>query len=554
MTKLERLRVENLALISLAELELDEGLNVLTGETGAGKTMLAKALEVLLGAKAPREVVRPGAEAAYIEAEFAVDGDLELSAEMEEIIADNPGQITLARRIAAEGRSRCMVNGRTVSLEALRLIAGRLVAFYGQHEGRKLMMERTQVELLDRSGDGRGSQLLLAYNNALRQARSDSRELTKLEHTQASDDREVELARFELQEIEELEPRQGEEAELITELSFLSGAEEGRQVCVRASAELGSEGGALEFVSRVGSDMRRHEESMGLLPERVESVRLELEDIVSEIDGLGARWAADPERQRQVEERLATYQRLSRKHITSADGLIDTAAELRQKVDKVDAAPQLIKQAQERCRVSLEAAEQSAAKLSRWRAEQAGKLSAAIVSLLRELAMEEAAFEIVLEPLPGQGLARLSETGAERVVFYLQANPGIPAQPIDKVASGGEVSRLMLALVSEAGIGEQALLVLDEPDVGIGGNTAHGVGTRLSKLAESTQLLVISHLPQIAAKANRHFHLSKQSDGQTTHTTLRSLSEDERLDELCRMSGYSPDDTAAREAAQALLS
>jgi len=550
MSKLLSLKVENLALIAEAEIELCPGLNVLSGETGAGKTMLAKALEALLGAKITKGVVRPGAEAAYIEAVFSAPENLGGAEEIAELLDDLLGEeIVLARRITSSGRSRCLINGRTVSVETLREIASQLIAFYGQHEGRKLMVEQAQTSMLDRSGDSKGTLLLEKYRVARGQSRSAANQLKALKSAQQ--DRQLDLVRFELKELEDLNPKIAEEQQLMEELGLLAGATEGQQACWSAYQLLDSDKAACSQVLESARALESAGNPTKTIRERLESAYTELCDLASELQSLSHSWKADPHRQSEVETRLSDYARLSRKHTTIADQLIVVQNQLMEKILEADQVPLLIEEAEIQAAKAFQNALSAGTKLSKWRQSQAPKLSKAVGSVLQELAMEAAIFEVRLEPLLEKDLP---EYGLEAVVFYLQANPGLPAEPISQVASGGEVSRLMLALVSETGLEDQAVLVLDEPDAGIGGQTAHGVASRLVSLSKRTQLLVISHLPQIAARADRHFRLNKTTDGHSTETTIEVLSsQQEIIDQLCLMAGHDPSDSDARKAAQKML-
>jgi DNA repair protein RecN (Recombination protein N) len=551
---LVRLQVENLALIPQAELLLSPGLNVITGETGAGKTMLAKALEALLGGKTGKGVVRPGANAAYVEATFTLPSGWQAQGEAAEIAEDCQGEITLARRIAAEGRSRCLIEGRTVSVETLRDLAGQLIAFYGQHEGRKLMMEEAQVGMLDRSGNGEGTKLFHSYSEARAQARQAAKTLKAALASQQSAGRELELARFELSEMDELSPLANEELELIKELNHLSGAVEGQAACQDSYSLLEEESGAGAALLAAGKLTSQAGPELVEITSRIESLQLEVADISAQLDQLATKWEADPQRQADVERRLTDLGRLARKHGVSGNDLDQVWSRLQVTVAEGDQGPLATQQAELELQQASQKAVEAAQALSAWRQKRAPLLSKAVGAVLEELAMEGAKFDVRLTSLEGEGLKALGESGGEKVEFMLQANPGLPSEPISQVASGGEISRLMLALVAEAGLDGQAVLVLDEPDTGIGGHTGHGVGARLADLSDHTQLLVISHLPQIACKADRHFRLIKSTDGKQTTTSIEHLDSSELVvDELCRMSGHDPEDQTARKASQALL-
>jgi DNA repair protein RecN (Recombination protein N) len=556
--KLHSLRIQNLALIEQAQLDLHTGLNVLSGETGAGKTMLAKSLEVLLGARAPKSVVRPGADHAYIEALFDLPEDFTLATdddELAELLADSQGdQLSIARRIAAEGKSRCLINGRTVTLDALRAVANQLVAFYGQHEGRDLLLDKVQMQILDSFDDKKGKQLHLVYSADRLAALRAERNYQHLLQEQTQDSRQLDLARYELGELEEVTPQgEGEEDQLHGELQSLSGAVEGAAACSKAHSLLSTEDGAGAAIYQAQRELENIGGPVAEMSTRLESVLAEITDLENDLGRLSDSWEADPAKQAEIEGRLSLLNSLARKHGVAIDQLPEVKQRLQEQITKADQAPQTLQAAQQAAQQALEKANKSAISLSKWRKKQAPKLAERITGVLEELAMPGAKFDVQLVAYEGKGISALQASGAESVQFLLQANPGLPAEPLHRVASGGEISRLMLALIAEARPDEQAILVLDEPDVGLGGHTAHGVAARLQDLAQRSQLVVISHLPQIAARADRILCIEKQVSKDQTVTQVRTLEgEEEILDELCRMAGHKADDPAAREAARSL--
>lgn len=561
-----QLRVENLLLIEQAELALTPGLNVITGETGAGKTMLARALDLLLGARQIKNVVRPGCKEAYLEGLFHIPAGWLArfrGTEVEEVLEvdhDDPCELALARRISAQGRSRCLVNGRTVTLEVLRTLSADLLAFYGQHEQRNLMLDQHQARLLDRSGDAQGLKLFAAYTEARAEMLQAARELEQLEREQRLSEREVELARFELEELLSADLKPGEEQQLAEELAQLSEAGEGQLAAAGAQqllrgSDLGDQPAALDLLDQAIARLAHLNAPRAReLAERLEQVRVELDELARELSELADSWEADPQRQAEVEQRLQLIHRLCHKHRCSFQQLFERRAELERQVTSVDTLPERLEAARTRLDDAIRSTEAAAQKLSGWRAEQARRLAQAVTESLASLAMEGAIFSIQLEALRGGPLERLGEQGAERVVFMLQANPGIAAEPLAEVASGGELSRLMLSLTSHCPLNQDGLLVLDEPDSGLGGHTAHGVAERLALLAQSRQVLVISHLPQIAARADCHFVIEKHLHDAATSAQIRRLdTPQQRVEELCRMAGHNADDPAARQIAEQLL-
>lgn len=555
---LTQLRVENLLLIELAVLDLADGFNVITGETGAGKTMLTRALDLLLGARADRTVVRPGARETFVEATFTVPGGwLRTHApHLDDLVDLDAEEITLARRVTAAGRSRALVDGRTVTVEALRDVSARLIAFYGQHEQRQLMLEHVQASMLDRAGDGKGVALYEAYRKARRAALDAERARRALQEQASQQQRELDLARFELAELDELDPRPGEEQELLEELRRLSLAGQAGQACEVAMGALdGEQHGARAAVAAAERALRELDDPQArTLADRLSALDAELDDITREAFRLSESWPADPAREDEVARRLSTLQALSRKHRCSADELADRRAQLAEQVGRDDALPAQLEQAEARAAETLAATLAAGEALARWRAKAARALAKAVTADLPSLAFQGARFEVQLRALEGDGWRRLGEQGTEQVVFLLQANPGLPMEELARAASGGEASRLMLALIAHCPTVNDGLLVLDEPDAGIGGQTAHGVAQRLAHIGERQQVLVVSHLAQIAGRARAHFALNKHTSKDHTSTELYALEgEEARIDELCRMAGHDSADEDARKLAAGLL-
>jgi DNA repair protein RecN (Recombination protein N) len=565
---LQELRVENLLLIERAELRLGAGLNVLTGETGAGKTLLAHALDLLLGGRARRDIVSPGAAEAYVEGVF----DLPEWLAGDERVPGDAAEIVLARRVWPDGRTRAYVCGRAATQADLQELGGRLLSFYGQHEHRRLMLASAQLELLDAyCGEGQ-ARLRERLRGAHDLVRGLTDRATELRELAGSRDRELDLLTFELQEIEGAAPREGEDAELGAERDRLRNQEE---LCAAASfgvqslAGDGSDGArpAAELIAAAAGRLDAAAEldaALEPLAARLATLQYEAVDLSGELrgylDGL-ALDASDPARPtarlQEIEERLALLARLERKHGGTVADVLAHAERCRARRDELTGAETDL----ESVTAELTAAEHErdglAGRLAKARRRAAPRLAREVRDRLGELAMADARFEIALSPREGGCGPR----GADAIEMQIAPNAGGALAPLREVASGGELSRVMLALLSIAhgrgGDGDDparaGMLVFDEIDAGIGGHTARAVGEHLRTLAAGRQVLCITHLPQVAALGERHFTIVKDAAAAPARTTVTALEGDGIVEELVRMMGAAETDLAAGAHARELV-
>ena len=532
------LRVQNLLLIESAELRLGPGLNVITGETGAGKTVLAHALDLLLGGKPRPGIVRPGAEEAYVEGAFEANGE----------------EIVLGRRVSASGRSRAFLDGRTTTIDDLRELGSRFVAFYGQHEHRKLTVASAQLEALDAFCGAAQLATRDQYAAAHARVRELRAELAELRAAAGNRERDLDLLVFEIGEIEALGPNEDERAQLAVDRDRLRHLEGLRAASAGGAEVLAPESDApgaaplLAEAERLAGTVAGVDAELDGLTARLRALRIEAEDLAGELRRYELGLAAEPGRLEQVEERLDAYDRLERKHGGSVASVLDHLERCRRERDRLENAEVSIDDA-ERSLAEAEQEEQAlATKLSKARGKAAPALAERVRTELAELAMEDASFEVHLH-----AREELATTGAEQVEFLIAPNPGVPAAPLRDTASGGELSRVMLGLMSVASTGGPATLVFDEVDAGVGGQTARAVGDRLRALADGRQVVCITHLPQIASLAERHFRIEKHSAGDLARTTVERLENELVLDELCRMLGADAEDAGARKHAEELL-
>jgi DNA repair protein RecN (Recombination protein N) len=553
------LRVENLLLIERAELRLGPGLNVLTGETGAGKTVLAHALDLLLGGKPRSGIVRPGASEAYVEGVFALDDDLR--AELGDRLPADAEEVVLARRVSAEGRTRASLGGRSATAADLRDTGGRLVSFYGQHEHRKLMLAAAQLDILDGFCGPAQAERRAAFAVLHARERALAAELEELRARAGARDRELDLLEWELEEIDLAAPSAEEEAALTAERErarHLAGLLGAAGAGVEALSPEAGTGGAIEALSGAAAALEAMagvDAELDALAVRLSGLAVEADDVAGELrrygeavgEGDGSGRGLD-----ELEERLALFDRLKRKHGGTIEAVLAHAEACRRRRDELAGAEEAIEAAEAR-RAALAVELETAARcLREAREAAAATLAEAVRERLAELAMDGASFEARLSAREGYG-----PTGGDEVEFLIAPNPGVPAGPLRETASGGELSRVMLALMSAAalaaGAGGPGSLVFDEVDAGIGGKTARAVGEQLRGLAQARQVVCITHLPQIASLAGTHFTIVKDTSAPTARTSVTRLAKAEVVGEIVRMLGADGDDVAARRHAKELL-
>ncbi len=558
------LRIENLLLLERAELALGDGLNVITGETGAGKTMLAHALDLLLGGKQRRGIVRPGAKETYVEGVFEARADLFADADFRDLRerVDLDAELVLARRVTAEGRSRAYLQGRSVSASDLGRIGSTLLGFYGQHEHRKLTLASAQLDVLDafcgeaQLADRASCRHEWARASALR------RELDELAQRAGTRERDLDLLEFELHEIEEAQPDEAEEAQLEAESRRL-GSAEGLQASAAAALEAldsTSETGAADRIALAVAELERAsgiDPELSQLAERGGSLVEEARELSRELGDYGSSLNPDPGRLAEVDERLDLLARLKRKHGGTIAAVIEHANRCRSERERLaSTADQSERLERELDGVEGEL-ERIAAALGERRRTGAAGLSQSVREQFAGLAMPDASFEARID-----SLEEIGPKGSEAVRFEIATNPGVPAGPLREIASGGELSRVMLALMTTAtGAAGSPTVVFDEVDAGIGGTTARSIGEKLRALSSERQVICITHLPQVASQASRHFRVTKgvaqQADGAPAPAVART--EVERLgsagvvSELCRMLGADAEDGVARQHAERML-
>jgi DNA repair protein RecN (Recombination protein N) len=555
---LSELSVENLLLIERAQLALDRGLNVFTGETGAGKTVLAHAIDLLLGGRPRGGIVRPGAPEAYVEGVFDIPAAVreKIARELPVCMPTSSDEsIIVARRVSTDGRTRAYINGRSVTVSDLRELGGSLLAFYGQHEHRKLTLASSQLAILDDFCGPEHARRLGEYARMHREVKSLEAELDGLRELGSVRERELELLEHEIAEIEAAGPDEDEHQELLVSRERLKRLDSLQSGVSAASEAIGGDGGddrgAVELLAQAAVRLDALEDidpELDELSARHRTLLLEAEDLASEIRRYTENVGSESGDLDSVEDRLAELERLMRKHGDSIASVLAHAERSRARRDQLLSAEITYNDVSQRLQAAEVKREQQMLALHQARAKGAPRLAESVRKRLTELAMPDVTFNIAIhEREPGP-------QGRDGVEFEIATNPGVKAGPLREIASGGELSRVMLALTTAClgtsakrdGAG-QLTLIFDEVDAGIGGHTARTVGECLRALGEERQVLCITHLPQIASLADRHFSVKKDTSVKPTRTAVVQLQEGEVVSELMRMLGASEQDTAARK-------
>jgi DNA repair protein RecN (Recombination protein N) len=556
---LRELRIENLLLIERAELRLGEGLNAITGETGAGKTVLAHSLDLLMGGKARSQIVRPGAPEAWVEGVFDLPPGLLEEPEMAELaerLPEGADEVVLGRRVSAGGRTSAFVAGRAATAADLKLLGGRLLAFFGQHEHRRLTISSAQLEILDGFAGEEHLELRGAYREAHRECVRLAAELAELREREGSRERDLDLYRYELSEIEAVAPVPEERAEIADQRQRLRHAEGLREAAAAAHAGLaGAEedgGGAAAAIAQAEAALQGAaglDSGLDALGERLAALAVELGDVSAELRAYAEGVEADPAALLAIEERLEAIDRLERKHGGSVESVLGHAERCRAEIARLEGAEERNAEAE----ALLAAAEgrrvELGERLSAGREAAASPLETRVAAELERLAMPGASLQVVLEPHPDG----FGPSGRETVELRVAPNPGIEPAPLRDAASGGELSRVMLALSGLGPAQSAGTMVFDEIDAGVGGNTARVVGERLKALGEGRQVLCITHLPQVASLADVHFRLEKDVSGEQTRAVVERLDGEGVVAEIRRMLGGETADEAATQHARELL-
>ncbi|MDH5435558.1 MAG: DNA repair protein RecN, partial [Gammaproteobacteria bacterium] len=535
---LTNLHIRDFAIIKESEIEFNHGMTTLTGETGAGKSILIDALSLLMGARSDSKSVRHGCKRTEISAAFNIDAFPDVRNWLAEQALDND-ECLLRRVITADGRSRAYINGSPVPAQSLKALGSLLVDIHGQHEHQSLMQRSKQRQLLDDYANH--NELLAQLKQAFDKWHSLQTSFEQLREANANRDSRLDLLSYQVKELELLSPVKNEFDELedkYKKISHSSSLLEGcNQIIDRIyENENNTAFSTLSHAATTLDELAAYDRKLGAISELLNTASIQTQEAADELREYINTVELDPEQQRTLEQRLELYHEQARKHRVIPDELPAVFESLQQELGSLEDADTRLDSLQDEIKIAADNYKKLALKLTKSRKRNAKQLSDLVTSDMQKLGMQGGKFEI---QLIANDKNDFSAMGLEKTEFLVSANPGQPVQALTKVASGGELSRISLAIqVSSFKKGQnKPTLIFDEVDVGIGGSVAETVGEQLRQLGQTNQVMCVTHLPQVAALGHHHYRVTKSTENDSTHTSLEYLKDDKRIQEIARMLG-----------------
>ena len=551
---LSLLHIENIALIQSADIRFEPGFNVLTGETGAGKSIVIDSIGAVLGERTSRELIRTGAKSALVTAVFTQVPPLPWLEENG--FPTGEEELLLQRELQGDGRNVCRIDGKLVTVAQLRELGRQLLNIHGQHDGQQLLDPASHLGYLDQFG---GCQPLLeSYQEAYRKWHDIRREMDKLQMDEAERSRRVDTLNYQIQELERAQLKAGEDEELSARRTLLRSA--GKLMEAVQSAEFALSGdedrdGACSLIAQAEGEVQGVSSispELGELSEKLTDLRCAADDAADTLRDLSRSFDFSPGELDQVEERLDLLYRLRKKYGPTVEDMLSYLDRCRKELDQIQYADDTLARLEKELKKAQKEAARRGEVLSQARREAAGALQARVQEELRQLDMPKVQFQTEFTPKGGE--AGMDETGLDEVQFLMSANLGEALKPIQKVASGGELARIMLALKNVLAEGDQiGTLVFDEVDTGVSGRAAQKVAEKMAQVARGKQVLCVTHLPQIAAMADTHFSVQKGEREGRTYTRLERLDRSQRREELARLIGGASITPSLLESAEELL-
>ena len=547
---LELLHIENIAIIEAADIEFAPGFNALTGETGAGKSIVIDSLSAVLGQRTSRELIRTGAEKAFVSAAFSG-----MAPELTEELGIQPeadGTLLLQREIQTDGKNVCRVNGRPVTVGQLRALGARLLNIHGQHDGQQLLDEEQHIVYLD--SFGRVESLAITYAGKYKNFTDIRRQIGALQMDEAEKARRVDTLQYQIEELKRAKLKPGEEEELTARRGMLRNAEKFLDAVAGADYALNGDdsgGGALSALRQAQdalSGVRHLDDAFGQLYERLGEAYSEVYDIAATVEDKRGELDVSPGELDRVESRMDLLYRLKKKYGATVEDMLDYQARCEAELAQIEDAGDTLARLEQALSKAEKEARQAAQALSDARKAAAEQLTAQILAELQQLDMGKIRFAVNFAEKP------LDSDGMDTVRFLMSANVGEELRPIHKIASGGELARIMLAMKNV--LSEQdhvGTMVFDEVDTGVSGRAAQKVAEKMARISRRKQVLCVTHLPQLAAMADTHFSVEKGERGGRTYTEVRRLDREQRRRELARLTGGSHVSQTMLDGAEELL-
>lgn len=547
---LELLHIENIAIIEAADIEFAPGFNALTGETGAGKSIVIDSLSAVLGQRTSRELIRTGAEKAFVSAAFS--GTVPELTETLGIQPEADGTLLLQREIQTDGKNVCRVNGRPVTVGQLRALGARLLNIHGQHDGQQLLDEEQHIVYLD--SFGRVETLAITYAEKYKDFTDIRRQIGALQMDEAEKARRVDTLQYQIEELRRAKLTPGEEEELTARRGMLRNAEKFLDAVAGADYALNGDdsgGGALSALRQAQDALggvRHLDDAFGQLYERLGEAYSEVYDIAATVEDKRGELDVSPGELDRVESRMDLLYRLKKKYGATVEDMLDYQARCEAELAQIEDAGDTLARLEQALSKAEKEARQAAQALSDARKAAADRLTAQILTELQQLDMEKIRFAVDFAEKP------LDSDGMDTVRFLMSANVGEELRPIHKIASGGELARIMLAMKNV--LSEQdhvGTMVFDEVDTGVSGRAAQKVAEKMARISRRKQVLCVTHLPQLAAMADTHFSVEKGERGGRTYTEVRRLDREQRRQELARLTGGSHVSQTMLDGAEELL-
>ncbi|BBN60122.1 DNA repair protein RecN [Hydrogenovibrio marinus] len=531
---LQTLTIQNLALIEKLSLDFHSGFTTLTGETGAGKSILLDALGLALGERADSGLVRHGTPRADITADFEVQGLPQVQAWLADNEFDDEGNCLLRRTLTSEGRSKAYINGLPASISQLKGLSDLLIDIHGQHEHQSLLHSNKQLELLDAYANH--PKLLEGTQQTYQQWQSLKKRYKTLHEQQSDRQSQLDLLNFQLKEFDKVMPVADEYDALAEEQNGLAHASEIKQAVYNAYELIEGEEGVTEKLSsaiHALESVAEYSPTLEKITEQLNSLLIDAQEAANDIQAQDHHIDLDPARLQAVDERLSELFGLAKRYTLEPQELVDKHQQIREALAELEDSDASLESLKAEIEQAEAAYQKAADALTKSRGTSGKQLGDTVTDAMKTLGMENGQFKIEITPSD-----KPSATGSDTVNFLVTANKGQPLQPLAKVASGGELSRISLAIqVASAEVASLPTLIFDEVDVGIGGGIAEVVGQKMQQLGKHRQILSITHLAQVAAYGNQHLNIAKSTDGEQTTTQVTELGEAERIEELARMLG-----------------